>query len=94
VMCCDDRSVPQNCLTVCITLLSHSHGMCCVAYCAAMLQVKNAAGQWVDAPPLPGTFVCNIGDCFEVGRVELHSTAVKLDYIKINKIETNQSILI
>lgn len=30
------------------------------------LQVKNAAGQWVDAPPVPGTFVCNIGDCFEI----------------------------
>eukprot|EP00882_Tetradesmus_deserticola_P004245 GHRQ01004484.1.p1 GENE.GHRQ01004484.1~~GHRQ01004484.1.p1 ORF type:complete len:303 (+),score=107.64 GHRQ01004484.1:1619-2527(+) len=30
------------------------------------LQVKNAAGQWVDAPPLPGTFVCNIGDMFQV----------------------------
>eukprot|EP00775_Hariotina_reticulata_P002982 gene2982-3265_t len=30
------------------------------------LQVKNAAGQWVDAAPLPGTFVCNIGDMFQV----------------------------
>uniref|UniRef100_A0A383VMR0 Fe2OG dioxygenase domain-containing protein n=1 Tax=Tetradesmus obliquus TaxID=3088 RepID=A0A383VMR0_TETOB len=30
------------------------------------LQVKNASGQWVDAPPLPGTFVCNIGDMFQV----------------------------
>eukprot|EP00879_Flechtneria_rotunda_P017829 GHRR01018688.1.p1 GENE.GHRR01018688.1~~GHRR01018688.1.p1 ORF type:complete len:302 (+),score=55.44 GHRR01018688.1:358-1263(+) len=30
------------------------------------LQVKNALGQWVDAPPLPGTFVCNIGDMFQV----------------------------
>jgi isopenicillin N synthase-like dioxygenase len=30
-------------------------------------QVKNAAGEWVDAPPLAGTFVCNIGDCFQVG---------------------------
>lgn len=26
------------------------------------LQVMNGQGQWVDAPPLPGTFVCNIGD--------------------------------
>jgi isopenicillin N synthase-like dioxygenase len=31
-----------------------------------LLQVKNSAGQWVDAAPLPGTFVCNIGDMFEV----------------------------
>jgi len=26
------------------------------------LQVQNVAGQWIDAPPLPGTFVVNIGD--------------------------------
>lgn len=30
------------------------------------LQVQNAAGQWVDAPPLPGTCVVNIGDMFRV----------------------------
>ncbi|KZT57216.1 Clavaminate synthase-like protein [Calocera cornea HHB12733] len=28
------------------------------------LQVLNAAGQWVSAPPIPGTFVCNLGDQF------------------------------
>ncbi|MCF8259122.1 MAG: hypothetical protein K9J06_16325, partial [Flavobacteriales bacterium] len=28
------------------------------------LQVKSG-GQWVDAPPLPGTFVCNIGDMLD-----------------------------
>ncbi|CAE7209206.1 unnamed protein product [Rhizoctonia solani] len=26
------------------------------------LQVKNATGQWVDAQPIPGTFIINIGD--------------------------------
>ncbi|KAI8477180.1 MAG: hypothetical protein J3K34DRAFT_515859 [Monoraphidium minutum] len=26
------------------------------------LQVQNAAGSWVDAAPIPGTFVCNIGE--------------------------------
>lgn len=26
------------------------------------LQVLNKAGEWVEAPPIPGTFVCNIGD--------------------------------
>jgi hypothetical protein len=31
------------------------------------LQVKNAAGQWISAPPVPGTFVCNIGDMLKVG---------------------------
>lgn len=33
---------------------------------AADMQVKNTVGQWVDAPPVPGTFVCNIGDMFKV----------------------------
>ena len=30
------------------------------------LQVINGAGQWVEAPPLPGAFVVNIGDLLEV----------------------------
>jgi polar amino acid transport system ATP-binding protein len=29
------------------------------------LQVENRCGQWIDAPPLPGTFVVNIGDMLE-----------------------------
>lgn len=27
------------------------------------LQVRTRAGDWLDAPHIPGTFVCNIGDC-------------------------------
>jgi len=27
------------------------------------LQVLNSAGEWIAAPPIPGTFVVNIGDC-------------------------------
>jgi isopenicillin N synthase-like dioxygenase len=29
------------------------------------LQIRNKAGQWVDAPPIPGSFVVNIGDMME-----------------------------
>ena len=29
----------------------------------AGLQVRTRAGDWIDAPHIPGTFVCNIGDC-------------------------------
>jgi isopenicillin N synthase-like dioxygenase len=30
------------------------------------LEVRNGAGEWIDAPPLPGGFVVNIGDMLEV----------------------------
>ena len=29
------------------------------------LQVQNKAGDWIAAPPIDGTFVCNIGDLLE-----------------------------
>jgi isopenicillin N synthase-like dioxygenase len=29
----------------------------------AGLQVRARSGAWIDAPHIPGTFVCNIGDC-------------------------------
>jgi len=40
----------------CFTILSQS---------TAGLQVQNAAGQWVAAPPIPGALLINIGDCME-----------------------------
>lgn len=30
------------------------------------LQVRNRAGSWIEAPPIPDTFVCNIGDLLEM----------------------------
>lgn len=30
------------------------------------MQVKNQQGQWISADPIPGTFVCNIGDMLKV----------------------------
>jgi len=29
------------------------------------LQIKNRAGDWIEAPPIPGTLVCNTGDLLE-----------------------------
>jgi isopenicillin N synthase-like dioxygenase len=41
----------------CLTLLSQD--------AAGGLQARNAAGVWLDAPPIPGSFVVNIGDMME-----------------------------
>jgi isopenicillin N synthase-like dioxygenase len=41
----------------CLTLLAQDD--------AGGLQVRNAAGQWVDAPPIAGSYVVNIGDMME-----------------------------
>ncbi|XP_055805398.1 probable 2-oxoglutarate-dependent dioxygenase At3g50210 [Solanum dulcamara] len=30
------------------------------------LQVRNKSGEWISAPPIPGTFVCNIGDMLKI----------------------------
>ncbi|GAY50285.1 hypothetical protein CUMW_125450 [Citrus unshiu] len=30
------------------------------------LEVRNMSGEWISAPPIPGTFVCNIGDMLKI----------------------------
>jgi len=37
----------------------------CVNY-LVIYQVQNRAGEWIYATPIPGTFVCNIGDMLKV----------------------------
>ena len=32
---------------------------------AAGLQVQNRSGEWIEAPPIPGTFIVNIGDMMQ-----------------------------
>ncbi|CAF2103357.1 unnamed protein product [Rotaria magnacalcarata] len=41
-----------------VTLLAQQDGVC-------GLQVKNSDGEWIDAVPVPGTLVINIGDLIE-----------------------------
>jgi isopenicillin N synthase-like dioxygenase len=36
-----------------------------LAQTAEGLQVRNAAGRWINAPPVPGALLINIGDCLE-----------------------------
>lgn len=57
------RNVPRSVQLSCgehsdyglLTIVNQEHGV-------TALQVQNAAGDWIDAVPVPGSFVCNIGD--------------------------------
>ncbi len=40
------------------------------------LQILNAAGQWIDAPPIPGTMVVNIGDLFQTWTNDLYTSTL------------------
>ena len=38
------------------------------------LEVRNADGEWIDVPPVPGTFVINIGDLFAMSTNDLYTS--------------------
>ena len=40
------------------------------------LQVRNVAGQWIDVPPVPGTFVVNIGDLMAIWTNDLYTPSL------------------
>ncbi|KAF4364647.1 hypothetical protein G4B88_028570 [Cannabis sativa] len=45
-----------------LTLLNQEDGI-------NALEVRNLSGKWISAPPIPGTFVCNIGDMLKVEKI-------------------------
>ena len=40
------------------------------------LQVRNSAGDWIDATPVPGSFVINIGDMFAMWTNDLYKSSL------------------
>lgn len=40
------------------------------------LQVQNPAGTWIDAPPLPGTFIVNVGDLMQRWTNDLYRSTI------------------
>ncbi|HUK59648.1 MAG TPA: 2-oxoglutarate and iron-dependent oxygenase domain-containing protein [Stellaceae bacterium] len=40
------------------------------------LQILNAAGEWIDAAPIPGTMVVNIGDLFQTWTNDLYTSTL------------------
>jgi isopenicillin N synthase-like dioxygenase len=52
-------SCGEHCDYGCLTIVNQDPHVCA-------LQVKNTQGQWIDAYPIPGAFVMNIGDMLKV----------------------------
>ncbi|KAK4759466.1 hypothetical protein SAY87_022597 [Trapa incisa] len=40
------------------------------------LQIKTLSGEWISAPPIPGAFVCNIGDMLKIWSNGLYDSTV------------------
>jgi isopenicillin N synthase-like dioxygenase len=50
------------------------------------LEVMNGAGEWIDAPPRPGTFVVNIGDTLEMWtNGELTATSHRVRKVSVER---------
>ncbi|CAN6562925.1 unnamed protein product [Malus baccata var. baccata] len=52
-------SLLNCCITGLLTLVNQDDDI-------TALQVRNHSGEWISAPPVPGTFVCNIGDMLKI----------------------------
>ncbi|KAF4377607.1 hypothetical protein G4B88_006887 [Cannabis sativa] len=47
-------------------VISQNNLTLCLASNRKRFQVRNRSGEWISAPPVPGTFVCNIGDMLKI----------------------------
>ncbi|KAK7386411.1 hypothetical protein VNO78_26627 [Psophocarpus tetragonolobus] len=52
-----------------LTLLNQDDGI-------NALQVRNLSGEWISAPPVPGSFVCNIGDMLKIYSNGLYESTI------------------
>ena len=52
-------------------------------YAMKLLKVRNLSGEWISAPPVPETFVCNIGDMLKVSFTKsLHQINTSLELVE------------
>ncbi|XBI12401.1 hypothetical protein VPH35_139280 [Triticum aestivum] len=64
-----------------LTLVNQDDGICA-------LDVRNLSGEWIQAKPVPGTFVCNIGDMLEptLHRVSNNSPRYRVSVAFFNEV--------
>ena len=49
---------------------------CCCRIRSGGLQARNAAGEWIEVPPKPGTFVVNVGNLLERWTNDLYKSTL------------------
>ena len=59
----------RSCFAGCLTILNTDDT-------PGALQVKNKAGEWISADPIPGAFVINIGDMLNVWTNDLYTATL------------------